>query len=188
MIQFFGFSKTREKEFPQRIRIYLAIFPILILLVLGGLNIYKKITWREPTDGVTWVNDPEGLRAVKVEVRSPAYFNNIKKGDLLYSINSTPVKNKIDVAKNLWTASLSDQRVTYEIARGGSIFFPSFNPQQKRVDPIYFYLAFIGLTTLVIGLIVFLTSKKPFSMPYVYFYLITLAFYSFYIFSNCLIF
>lgn len=183
MIQFFGFLKTREKDLPQRIRIYLAIFPILILLILGGLNIYEKITWREPTDGVTWVNKPEGLTALKVDVKSPAYFNNIKKGDLLYSINNTPVKNKIDVAKNLWIAGLSDQRVTYEIARGGSIFFPSFNPQQKRVDPIYFYLAFIGLMTLVIGLIVFLTSKKPFSMPYVYFYLISLAFYSFYIFS-----
>lgn len=183
MIQIFGFTKKQRENPPHKIRILLVFFPLLILLFLGGLNIYNKIIWREPTDGVTWVKKQEGLIALKVEVKSPAYLNNIKKGDLLYSINNTPVKNKIDVAKHLWMASLSDQKVIYEIAKGGSILFPSFNPQQKAVDPIYFYLAFIGLATLIIGLIVFLSSQKPFSMPHRYFYFISLAFYSFYIFS-----
>ena len=183
MIQFFGLTKKKRENPSQKIRILLVSFPLLIFLFLGSLNIYNKIIWREPTDGVTWVKKQEGLTALKVEVKSPAYLNNIKKGDLLYSINNTPVKNKIDVAKHLWMASLSDQKVTYEIAKGGSILFPSFNPQQKGVDPIYFYLAFIGLATLIIGLIVFLSSQKPFSMPHRYFYLISLAFYSFYIFS-----
>ncbi len=166
-----------------KFRISLALLPLLLFLILGGLNIYKKVTWREPTDGATWVEKPEGLTAVKVEVNSPAYLHNIKKGDVLYSINNIPITNKIDIAKNLWIAGQSDLKVTYEIARGGESIFPSFNLQKKGVDPLYFYLAFIGLTTLVIGFIVFLTSTKPFSMPYVYFYLISLAFYSFYIFS-----
>ena len=166
-----------------KIRISLALLPLLIFLILGGLNIYKKVTWQEPTDGATWVERPQGLTAVKVEVNSPAYLHNIKKGDVLYSINNIPITNKIDIAKNLWIAGQSDLKVTYEIARGGESIFPSFNLQKKGVDPLYFYLAFIGLTTLVIGFIVFLTSTKPFSMPYVYFYLISLAFYSFYIFS-----
>lgn len=183
MIQFFGFLKKPWEKISGRINIILAILPILLLLGLGGLNISQKIAWREYTDGVIWKAKPEGLTALKVEFKSPAYLSNIKKGDVLYSINNNPVKNKIDIAKSLWLAGLSDQKVTYEIARGGESFFPSFNLQQKAADPIYFYLAFIGFGTLVIGLIVLLTSKQPLSMPYLYFYLISLAFYSFFIFS-----
>lgn len=183
MIQFFGFFENEGENLPRKARAFLAIFLLLILLLLGSLNIYKKITWKEPTDGVTWIKKPEGLTAVKVEVNSPGYNFNIKKGDVLYSINKNKIENRIDIAKSLWIAGHSDQRVTYEIAKGGDIIFPSFNLYKKGVDPIYFYLAFIGLTTLVIGLIVFLTSKKPFSMPNIYFYLISLALYSFYIFS-----
>jgi two-component system NtrC family sensor kinase len=183
MIQFFGLFKGQGKNLPRKMRKFLALFPILILLVFGSLNIYKKITWEEPTDGVTWIKKPEGLTAVKVEVNSPGYNFNIKKGDVLYSINGSKIKNKIELAKSLWFAGYSDQRVTYEIAKGGDIIFPSFNLYKKGVDPIYFYLAFIGLTSLVIGFIVFITSKRPFSMPYIYFYLISLALYSFYMFS-----
>jgi len=180
MIQFFGFTK---KKLLAKIKIYLVLIPILILFLLGGLNIYKKITWKEPTDGVFWDEKQEGLTAVKVEVNSPAYLHGIKKGDILYSINNNPIKNKIDISKNLWVAGRLDQKVTYQIMKGGELIFPSFYLSQIGVNPIYFYLAFIGLTTLVLGLIIFLNSKKPFSMPYVYFYLISIAFYSFYIFS-----
>ena len=183
MIQFFGFPEKQKTHYYKKIKVYLAILPVLLLLVLGGLNIYKKITWREPTDGVFWDEKTEGLTARKVEVNSPAYLHGIKKGDILYSVNNVPTKNKIDIAKILWAAGRSELKVTYEIVRGGELIFPSFYLYKKAVNPIYFFLALIGLTTLVIGLIVFLTSKKPFSKPYVYFYFISLAFYSFYIFS-----
>ena len=183
MIQFFGFSEKQRASYFEKIKIYLAILPVFILLVLGGLNIYKKITWKEPSDGVFWDERPEGLAVVNVEVNSPAYLHGIKKGDILYSINNAPTKSKIDVSKILWAAGRSELKVTYEIARGGEIIFPSFYLREKGVNPIYFFLALIGLTTLIIGLIIFLTSKKPLSMPYVYFYFVCLCFCSFYIFS-----
>jgi len=163
---------------------YLGIFPVLILLLLGILNIYKKITWKEPTDGVSWKEKSGGLMAIKVEVNSPGYLHGIKKGDILYSINYNLTKNKIDLAKNQWVAWSSDQKVTYQINREGELIFPSFYLTQKGANLIYFYLALIGLTTLVIGVIVFLNSKKPYTMPYVYFYFLSLTFYSFYIFSS----
>ena len=161
---------------------YLAIFPLLVFLVLGGLNIYKKITWKEPTDGVYWKKKPAGLVAVKIEINSPGYLADLKKGDILYSINSEPIRNKIDIAKNLWIAGTT-QKVIYQINRQGELIYPSFHLTQKRINLIYFLLALIGLTTLIIGIIVFLNSKKPFTMPFVYFYFLSLAFYSFYIFS-----
>jgi PAS domain S-box-containing protein len=161
---------------------YLAILPLFVFLVLGGLNIYKKIAWKEPTDGVYWKKKPAGLVAAKIEINSPGYLAGLKKGDILYSINSEPIRNKIDIAKNLWTAGTT-QKVIYQINRQGELIYPSFHLTQKGVNLIYFLLALIGLTTLVIGIIVFLNSKKPFTMPFVYFYILSLAFYSFYIFS-----
>ncbi|MFP4081467.1 MAG: ATP-binding protein [Candidatus Aminicenantes bacterium] len=166
-----------------RKKTYLTAIPVLILLILGVLNIYKKITWKEPSDGVSWQLKSDGFTAVKVEVNSPAYLAGIKKDDILYSINNNPTENKIDVAKNLWVAWNSNQKVTYQINRQGELIFPSFYLTSKGINLIYFYLALIGLTTLVIGVIVFLQSKKPFTLSYVYFYLLSLTFYSFYIFS-----
>jgi len=164
-------------------KIYLGVFPVLLLLALGVGNIYQKISWKDPTDGITWKKKSQGLTAVKVEVDSPGYLAGIKKGDILYSINNNLTKNKIDVAKNRWQAWVANQKVTYQINRGGELIFPSFYLTQKGTDLIYYYLALLGLTILVIGFIVFINSKKPFSMPYVFFYFLCLTFYSFYIFS-----
>lgn len=163
-------------------KIYLAILPILALLVLGGLNIHRKIVWKESTDGVYWKKKDVGLVAVKVETDGPGFLAGLKKGDILYSINSEPIRGKIDLTKNLWLAG-TKQKVIYQINRQGELIYPSFYLIHKRVNIIYFFLALIGLTTLAIGLIVFLNSKKPFTMPYVYFYFLSLVFYSFYIFS-----
>jgi PAS domain S-box-containing protein len=183
MIQFFGLSEKEKKSYLDKMKIFLSIFLVLILLVLGGINVYKKITWKEPSDGVTWDETQAGLTAVKVEVNSPAYLNGIKKGNTLFKINNTEVKNKIDISKILWAAGRSNSSVTYQIIREGDLILPSFYLEQKGTNPIYFFLALIGLITLTMGLIVFLTSRRSFSMPYLYFYFISLAFYSFYIFS-----
>jgi two-component system NtrC family sensor kinase len=165
-------------------KIYLVLLPTLALLVLGGINIYRKATWTEPTDGVIWENRPEGLTAIQVETDSPAYLAGIKKGDILYKINDNPVQTKIDVAKNLWIAESSNQKVIYEIIHEGDQIFPSLNYIGKiGTNLIYFFLVLIGLTTIVLGLIVFLNSKRPFSLPYVFFFLSSLVLYSFYTFS-----
>jgi two-component system NtrC family sensor kinase len=165
-------------------KVLLVLLPTLALLVLGGINIYKKATWTQPTDGVIWKERPEGLTAILVEIDSPAYLAGIKKGDILYKINDNPVTTKIDVAKNLWIAESSNQKVIYEIIHEGDQIFPSLNYISKiGTNLIYFFLVLIGLTTIVLGLIVFLNSKKPFSTPYVFFFLSSLVLYSFYIFS-----
>ena len=129
-------------------KLYLALVPVLVLVILGAINVYKNITWKEPTDGVTWGEKPNGLTALKVEVNSPAYLASIKKGDILYSINNIPIKTKIDLVKTLWIARDADQKVSYQIGREGEIITPSFYLQKKGVNLIYFYLALVGLTTL----------------------------------------
>ena len=160
-----------------------AVVPVLALVALSAVNIYKNLTWSEPTDGVTWGERPNGLTALKVEVNSPAYLASIKRGDVLYAINNIPIKTKIDLVKTLWIARDVDQKVSYQIGREGELITPSFYLQKKGVNLIYFYLALVGLTTLVIGLIVYFNSRRRLSVPYLYFYLLSMAFYCFYVFS-----
>jgi PAS domain S-box-containing protein len=165
-------------------KVYWLLVPLAALLVLGGLNVYRKIIWKEPTDGVVWEKKPGGLTAIKVNPNGPAYiYGGIKKGDILYSINTNPINNNIDLVKTLWKAGGSGQKLTYQINRQGALLFPSLTLVLKGVSLIYFYLALIGLTTLIIGLIVFLNSTRPFTMPNIYFYFLSAILYSFYIFS-----
>jgi two-component system NtrC family sensor kinase len=167
-----------------RIKTLGAVSLAFILLVLGGINIYKKISWKEPTDGVLWQERDGNITAIKVDENSPAYlYAGIEKGDILYTINNNQIKNEIDIIKNLWIAGNTDRGVTYQILREGDLFYPGFFLKQKGVEYVYFYLILVGLTILVIGFIVFVNSKKPFSLPYIFFYFISLAFYSFNIFS-----
>jgi PAS domain S-box-containing protein len=165
-------------------KLFLIVSIVVVFLVFGGLNIAKKVGWKEPTDGVTWEIKPEGLTATKVIEGSPADLNGIRKGDILVKINDIPVQTNIDIAKNLWIAWNTDQNLSYQILREGEApLTPTFFPSEKGIDLIYFYLILIGLTTLVIGVIILFNSKKPLSMPYIIFYLLTLSFYGIYVFS-----
>jgi PAS domain S-box-containing protein len=164
-------------------RVIIALLLITILLACGGLNIYRKLVWREPTDGVIWKEKSGRFVAHQVAANSPAYLAGIKKGDILFSINDLPIDTRIDIVKGLWVAAAAGQKVKYQIGRPAEILSPSFFLSQKRPNLLYYYMALIGLTTLVIAVVVFFNSRRTFAMPYLSFYLLSLAFYSFYIFS-----
>lgn len=154
-----------------------------LLLFLGGLNIYRKLTWREPTDGVVWKEKSGRFIADQVAANSPAYLAGIKKGDILYSISDLPIITRIDIVKSLWVAAAAGQKVKYQIGRPAEILSPSFFLSQKRPNLLYYYLALLGFTTLVIAVVVFFNSRRTFAMPYLSFYLLCLVFYSFSVFS-----
>jgi hypothetical protein len=159
------------------------------LLILGGLNVYRQITWKEPTDGVVWAMKEGRLTAIKVDKEGPALY--IKKGDVLYSVTHALapgkilVQNKIDLLQNLWKVWKQGQKITYEIYREGEVstFSTSLFPGKKGANYIYFYLALIGLTTIIIALIVYLNSARPMLPTNVHFYLLSGFLYMFYVFS-----
>ena len=157
---------------------------ILILLALGGLNVYRRLTWKEPTDGVSWVKKPNGLVAVNVVRDGPAYLSGIKKGDILFKINGNPVKNRADQLKQMWVIYRIEQKAIYEIGREGQPpLSPSFYLTTNGTGLSYYYLALVGLTAFVIAVVVLFSTKSPLTLPYIYFYLVTLSLYAMYVFS-----
>jgi two-component system NtrC family sensor kinase len=160
------------------------LVPLIAVLSLGTINVVRKIQWRDVTDGVTWGAAADGLRAIRVDPASEAFLRaGIRKGDVLTAINNVPVKTKIDVLKSLWQAAATDQSVTYHINKEGMQIYPTFYPQKKAANFIYYYLALVGVTTLAIGLMVFFNSRGQVSLPYVFYYLLVLSFAGFMIFS-----
>ncbi|MBN2408302.1 MAG: PDZ domain-containing protein, partial [Candidatus Aminicenantes bacterium] len=107
-------------------RIPLVLGLISVLIFLGGLNIYRKIAWQEPTDGVVWIEKDSRFVADQVTVNGPAYLAGVKKGDILFSINDRPVETEIDIVKSLWIAGAAGQKVKYQIGRPAEILSPSF--------------------------------------------------------------
>lgn len=168
-------------------KVYWVFAPVLLLFFLGALNIYKKVVWKEPTDGVVWKERQGKVTAVRVEAGSPAYLAGIEKGDILYFIeyggNRVSVRTRLDVVKHLWAAAGKNQSVIYQISKEGELANPVFYLGQKKSNLIYFYLALTGITTLIIGLVVFLNSKRALTIPYLYFYMLSLVLFGFYTFS-----
>ena len=160
------------------------LVPVAAVLALGTVNVARKAAWKDVTDGVAWKATADGLRAVRVDPASEAFLRaGIRKGDILTAINRVPVKTKIDVLKSLWQAAATDQSVSYQISKEGMQIYPTFYPQRRSGNPIYYYLVLVGLTTLAIVLIVYFNTQGPLTLPYVFFYVLALAFASFMIFS-----
>ncbi|MGZ5488273.1 MAG: GAF domain-containing protein, partial [Candidatus Aminicenantales bacterium] len=160
------------------------IVPLVAVLTLGTLNVVRKAHWKDVTDGVIWRVDESGLRAFRVDPDSEAFLRaGIRKGDVLTAVNKVPVRTRSDVLKGLWQAATTDQSVTYEINKEGMQIYPTFYPQRKAPNPIYYYLVLVGVMTLAIALIVYFNSRGVISLPYVFFYLLALTFSGFMIFS-----
>jgi signal transduction histidine kinase len=162
----------------------LLIISLVAVMTLGSLNLFQKMKWQDVTDGVVWKETPNGLTAVQVDRESEAYLRaGIRKGDILSAINKTPVRTRIDVLKSLWTAAGTDQKVIYEINREGFQSYPSFYPRKKGVNPVYYYLFFVGVSTLALVVFVFINSKGKTTLPYRFFYVLSISFAAFSIFS-----
>ena len=78
---------------PMKKRLIFIFVPVLAVLVLGTMNVYRKATWKDVTDGITWKETSSGLRAVSVDPTSEAFLRvNIRRGDILTAINKVPVR------------------------------------------------------------------------------------------------
>lgn len=127
---------------------------ILVFLILGGINVYYKITQRGLWDGSFWEQKGGKVHAVR-----SSKFNEIKKDDVLISINDKPVK-KISDYQRLTELAKEGEAYKYQILRKGKI--ETINVKFKRNDVPYKYLFFAIFGAFSLLYILFFFSKGLF--------------------------
>ena len=72
----------------------LTSFLVLLFLALGVFNIYRKIVYREISDGFQWQEEETGLTVKGIGKND--FFPPLKSGDLLLEIDGIVVNDTLD--------------------------------------------------------------------------------------------
>src|SRR5438067_3858002 len=84
----------------------------LALLVCGIFNLAQQ-GYHLPSDGVSWLDSPEGVKAWTVTPSGAGYQAGIREGDRLKSINGKRVERALDAGRavsqiGVWSRSVYD--------------------------------------------------------------------------------
>src|SRR6266849_6615419 len=105
----------------QELKFQLSTAILTILTVAAGvsavINFEQQSRFRLPDDGVIWVDRSAGVEALEVSKDRPAAKAGIKTGDILLSINGSPIQQSIDVTKVLVRIGAWN-RADYLVKRG----------------------------------------------------------------------
>jgi two-component system, NtrC family, sensor kinase len=123
-----------------------------VLLALGLVNVVIRATWHEADDGVLWVSRLEGVTAFDVAPGTPAARAGIRPGDLLEAIDGVFVERPSDVEDLLHRAQ-EEQPVNYRVLRLGTAEAFDFRLASlpRGNTSLYYFLAPVGLFTLLVG-------------------------------------
>ncbi|MEN8154020.1 MAG: ATP-binding protein [Acidobacteriota bacterium] len=151
-------------------------FIFLIFVIFSLTNIFQKLQWKSITDNIEWAETSVGLVCEKAPVDS-----HIKPGDLLITINKYEIKDRIDLQQAI------SQRKTciYKIERDELLKREDVDISYEYTSTSYYILVFSGVILLLITLMLLnINLKKHESfIPPVKFYLLSLSFSGFMIFS-----
>jgi two-component system, NtrC family, sensor kinase len=151
------------------------------LVIFAVINLQQRRIYQLPTDGVSWVTTPQGLKAWSVARESPGQRAGILPGDILKSIDGQPVKNTVEAARDIFEKGVWS-RATYHLVRGGESFEASvvLSPESNS-QALHGYLEVVGLLYLIIGAFVFL--RRWTAARSLHFYLFCLVSFVLYCFS-----
>jgi len=79
--------------FPVPFKTVASVLLTIFMVTIGILNLRDRATWKDPTDGVLWVESESGLKAVEVFPGGPGATAGIRPGDVLYSLDGNPIVN-----------------------------------------------------------------------------------------------
>jgi two-component system, NtrC family, sensor kinase len=92
-----------------------------LMVTIGALNLRDRASWKDPSDGVFWVESEAGLRAAAVAAEGPGAQAGIKSGDILLSLDGHAVGNLGDYSTDL-----------YRIGQHGSVLYVLMSGSQMR--------------------------------------------------------
>lgn len=79
--------------FPMPYKIVATTLLTIFVVTMGVLNLRDRESWKDPTDGVFWVETGSGLKAAEVATDSPGARAGIKTGDMLISLDGKAIAN-----------------------------------------------------------------------------------------------
>jgi PAS domain S-box-containing protein len=152
------------------------------LLCLGIANISARATWHAVEDGVLWTAQAEGVVAADVAAGTAAAAVGIKRGDLLLAIDDRPVQQVSDIEDVLRGAE-AGQTARYTILRLGTreVVDVRIAPIPMGPRALYFFLAAVGIFTLLVGAGVRL--RRPRDPATLHFFWLAVAFFGVFTFS-----
>jgi len=109
------------KPFQVRVAVVLLAGFTLAAAILASLNFAKESSFSLPTDLVSWVEAPGGLKAQRVAKDGPGERAGIKAGDLLVEANSARTP-RISFLTRQWGAAGVWGKVDYLLIRSGAPF------------------------------------------------------------------
>ena len=89
-----------------RIRLGAVTLALLTLaaVIFAVLNFQQRSRFIVPDDGVTWLDNANGVTAWHVAPGTPGDRAGIKQGDFIESLHGTKIHRATDVTKLLWRA------------------------------------------------------------------------------------
>jgi two-component system, NtrC family, sensor kinase len=160
----------------------LPVVVVAALLCLGIANISARATSHAVEDGVLWKTQPEGVIAAEVAPGTGASAAGIRRGDVVIAIDGRPVQQLADIESVLRDAE-AGQSARYTILRLGSREVVELRiapiPSGPRV--LYYFLAAVGIFTLLIGAAVRL--RRPRDPATLHFFWLCAAFFGVFTFS-----
>jgi len=158
---------------------------ILTLVTLASgvsalINFQQQTRFRLPDDGVIWVDRASGVEALDVARRRPAAIAGVRTGDILVSINGSTIRKSVDVPKVLVSIG-SWGKANYIVRRSGvEVTIRGLVVGEVPLDLSLYYLCFVGLSYLSIGLFVYFKRGTAYKAQHFYiFCLVSFIFFTF---------
>jgi two-component system, NtrC family, sensor kinase len=153
----------------------------LALVVFGVINFQQHGKYQIPSDGVSWVDSDQGVRAWIVDPNGPGFRAGIREGDELRAIGGEPIKYGVDATKAIFEAGVWSKE-QYDLVRNGEPFKVAIvlGPQVDS-GSMRHYLELVGLLYLFIG--TFILLRRWTAPKSLHFYVFCLASFVLYTFS-----
>ncbi len=159
----------------------LALAVVVLLAVLGVANIVTFARSHQVEDGVLWEKRSQGVMARDLAAQSAAARAGIELGDILLSVNGSPVHTAADVIEHQHAGREGTQLNYTVLHRGVSRTVMVVLAAAPRASSMYFVLAAVGLFTLVVGASVRL--RRPRDQATLHFFWLCVMFFGAFTFS-----
>lgn len=127
----------------------------VVVTTAAVINFEQRRGVSLPDDGVTWIDGPSGVEALRIGPESGAERAGIKRGDVLRRIGMVWVEDAAEVSRILASIGVW-QKTNYVVTRDGiAVTRPLVVGAVGLNTFVHYFLGIVGLTYLSVGMVVF---------------------------------